>query len=628
MPTGQLSDVLRQLRRAALLRDGTGLTDGQLLECFLTSRDEAAFEALLRRHGPMVLGVCRRVLRHAQDAEDAFQAAFLVLVRKAASLGRPELLGNWLYGVAYRTALDARAAAGRRRARERQVTAMPESQARDSADACRDLRPLLDQELNRLPDKYRVPVVLCDLEGRTRREVARQLGIPVGTLSGRLTTAHRVLARRLARHGLSASVGALPAALAPGTASAGVPAPLVASTVKVATAVAAGHVTGAVSAGVAALTEGVMKAMLGTKLKIATALMVLAGLVALAALLGDSPTAAQPPARPARARTEAAPNRDAAARVLKLDGYGRRLAWSPDGKTLAVVEKYDRGSAVKLWDVRQAKVRRTLAESSLGGLAFQDVTFSPDGKMIAATACEEVRQGDTMLIRCVLKVWDARSLTLKHTLGGDDPYLVCVAISPDAKLLAAGDPSKKAVLLWNAATGALVRPLKTGEVETWSLAFSPDGKTLVVGGQKQDKSGVVMLWSTDGTLRHTLTREGYVQRVALSPNGKFVAAGGAGEEVDLWDAESGKHVASLQGPERMTRGVAFSPDSKTVAAAADDGKVYLWDAQTGQRKETLAGHEAEVFAVAFSPDGATLASVSQDQTVRLWRLGKRGAKNQ
>ena len=228
MATGQPHDVLRQLRRAALLRDGGGMTDGQLLECFVERRDEAAFEALVRRHGPMVLGVCRRVLRHPQDAEDAFQAAFLVLVRRAASIGQRELLGNWLYGVAYRTALDARAAAARRRVLERQVSPMPEPQATDAADAGRELRPLLDQELSRLPEKYRVPVVLCDLEGRTRRDVARQLGIPAGTLSGRLTAARQMLARRLARRGgLALSAAPLTAALSQGAVSACVPAPLV-----------------------------------------------------------------------------------------------------------------------------------------------------------------------------------------------------------------------------------------------------------------------------------------------------------------------------------------------------------------------------------------------------------------
>src|SRR3954451_12859025 len=129
MATSRTATLLQQLRGALLRGEEAGLSDGQLLDCFVEHRDEAAFAALLRRHGPMVLGVCRRVLRHPQDAEDAFQATFLVLVRKAASIGQRELLGNWLYGVAYRTALDARAATARRRTRERQVSPMPEPEA-------------------------------------------------------------------------------------------------------------------------------------------------------------------------------------------------------------------------------------------------------------------------------------------------------------------------------------------------------------------------------------------------------------------------------------------------------------------------------------------------------------------
>src|SRR5207244_3033628 len=140
-------------------------------------RDEAAFEALVRRHGPMVLGVCLRVLRRHADAEDAFQATFLVLARKAASVVPREMLPNWLYGVAQQTAVRARAAAARRRAREKQVTHTPEPAAKPPAP-WDDLEPLLDEELSKLPDKYRVPVVLCDLEGKTRKQAAGQLGWP------------------------------------------------------------------------------------------------------------------------------------------------------------------------------------------------------------------------------------------------------------------------------------------------------------------------------------------------------------------------------------------------------------------------------------------------------------------
>ncbi len=280
MGTGKLNGVVRHLRRAALVRDGGGMTEGHLLECFVTRRDEAAFEALVRRHGPMVLGVCRRVLRNTHDADDAFQATFLVLVRKATSIGQRELVGNWLYGTAYRAALEVKAA--KRRVKERQVSAMPEPVAVDEADVWRDLRLVLDQELNRLPEKYRVPVVLCDLEGRTRRDVARQLGIPEGTLSGQLTTARRMLAKRLGRHGLTLAVGSLAAMLSQNAASACVPVPLVVSTIKAASLFAAGQAAtvGLASANVAAITEGVLKAMLMTNLKVtATVLLVIGGAV-------------------------------------------------------------------------------------------------------------------------------------------------------------------------------------------------------------------------------------------------------------------------------------------------------------------------------------------------------------
>src|SRR5215813_1402287 len=164
-----LDFVLRQLRREA--RDAGELTDGELLTHFTRDRDETSFRLLMQRHGPMVLGVCRRVLHNPHDAEDAFQATWLVLARKAASIARPDLLGNWLYGAAYRAALEARSAT--RRKRERQVIDYAEPAAKAEEEDVSELCALLDRELNRLADKYRVPVVLCELEGRSRKEVAR-----------------------------------------------------------------------------------------------------------------------------------------------------------------------------------------------------------------------------------------------------------------------------------------------------------------------------------------------------------------------------------------------------------------------------------------------------------------------
>jgi len=297
MAASQMSEAIRHLRRTVLLRDGAGLTDGQLLEGFISRREEGALAVLVQRHGPMVWGVCRRVLHNYHDAEDAFQATFLVLVRKAASIMPREMVVNWLHGVAHQTALKARATAAKRKARERQVTEMPDLQTRQD-EQLDDLHHLLDRELGRLPEKYRVVLLLCDLEDKTRTQAARQLGVPEGTVAGWLARARVMLAKRLARHGLAVSVGTVAATLLNNAASASVPTPLMMSTIQAATLVAANHAAaGVVSASVAALTEGVLKTMFMTKLKIATAIV-----VAVVALLGVGrslyPTsAAAPPER-------------------------------------------------------------------------------------------------------------------------------------------------------------------------------------------------------------------------------------------------------------------------------------------------------------------------------------------
>ena len=270
MAASELNRILQQLDRALPGQDGAHLTDGQLLGGFIERRDETAFATLVRRHGPMVLGVCLRVLRHRADAEDAFQATFLVLVRKAAAVVPREMVANWLYGVAYQTAVKARAVAARRRARERQVIPPPEPAAPQSP--WEDWRPLLDNELSRLPDRYRIPVILCDLEGKTRLQAARLLGLPEGTVSSRLSRARALLARRLTRRGITWAGGAL---LAAGC----VPAALVASTTQAAVLYAAGD---PVAAGVVALTEGVLHAMMWTKLKTVLAGLLILGVAILA----------------------------------------------------------------------------------------------------------------------------------------------------------------------------------------------------------------------------------------------------------------------------------------------------------------------------------------------------------
>jgi RNA polymerase sigma factor (sigma-70 family) len=282
-----------------LQQGGSGLTDGQLLGRFIATREETAFAALVRRHGPMVLGVCRRVLHDFHDAEDAFQATFLVLARKAPSVRRHESVGSWLYGTAYRTAMEARTMSARRRARERPMQDTPQPAVAEAE--AQDWRPLLDRELSLLPEKYRAAIVLCDLEGRTRRETAGLLKVPEGTLSSRLAAGRQMLAKRLARRGVALSGGAVAGALGREAASAQVPAGLMGSTVKLAALTAAGQ-AGAASTTAVLLMKGVMKAMLLKKLRLAAGAVVAVlalGAVGVGYQAGGSGSArAAPPDKP------------------------------------------------------------------------------------------------------------------------------------------------------------------------------------------------------------------------------------------------------------------------------------------------------------------------------------------
>jgi RNA polymerase sigma factor (sigma-70 family) len=285
MASVPLGAVVRGLGRIFGAGTVAGLSEGQLLDRFLGRRDEAAFEALVARFGPMVLSVCRGLLRDEHDADDAFQATFLVLVKKGHTLRDKARLGNWLYGVAHRVASKARAQAARRRAREGSRDGEPPDVADTPdprpprPDALDDLGPL-HEELARLPGRYREPVVLCYLQGQTHEEAARDLGCPVGTVKGRLSRARRLLHDRLVRRGVALGGGSALLALSR-RARAAVPEALIRQTVKAA-ALAAGRgaLAGTVPAGVAALAEGVMQSMGIAKLKLVAVAAVALGVVA------------------------------------------------------------------------------------------------------------------------------------------------------------------------------------------------------------------------------------------------------------------------------------------------------------------------------------------------------------
>jgi RNA polymerase sigma factor (sigma-70 family) len=290
MSEGQRSTLLVYLRRLVGAA-ATDRSDADLLGRFAEERDESAFEALLRRHGPLVWSVCRRVLADEHAAEDSFQATFLVLVRKARSVSKKASIRSWLHGVALRVALRARQQEQLRRCREQ------ETPIRRSGDASwQDMRPILDEEIQRLPEKYRLPVILCYLEGQTNDEAARLLNCPRGTIATRLARARERLRSRLLHRGLTLSAGTMVAILTDDAMSAAVPSLLRAQMVK-------SLLLGAASGSIITLSEGVLYAMFLSKIKMTTAFVLMLAAIGSAGvgaffLRAQAPPAQVPPSKP------------------------------------------------------------------------------------------------------------------------------------------------------------------------------------------------------------------------------------------------------------------------------------------------------------------------------------------
>jgi RNA polymerase sigma factor (sigma-70 family) len=570
MPSGQLGTLVAYLRRVAAPRDAAAAPDGLLVERFAGSQDEAAFAALVQRHGPLVWGVCRRVLGRDSDAEDAFQATFLVLARKAGSIGRRASVRSWLYAVAYRVAVRARAAAARRRARERPVADPPAAAVAALDPERHEVRAILDEEVSRLPERQRLPVILCYLEGKTNDEAARELGCPRGTVATHLARARQRLRGRLARRGLALGAGAGAAALAQPEA----PAALLDSTARVATRFAGTVAPGTTPTNATALAEGVLKAMLLSKLKITTAVVLAVALVVAATTLpiGD-PVAAGP---------QPGGNKDLAEKPPAAE-QPRSAVW-----TERAVLKQHRGSVIT-------------------------VAFAPDGKSLLVGGSDKL-----------LSLWDVASARVKATFEGNEGSVISVAYAPDGKRWAAAAHEDKVVRVWRDEERRVEGQDEPGHVyrlerklehddPVYAVAFSPDGKKLIAaGGQpaKPPKPGFVTFWDPNnggeqGTLHgHT----DVVAYVAFTPDGKTLATTGGDRTVLLWDLTTKSEPRSLGelDDKLISYALAFSPDGKTLAVGIGK-KVRLFDPVTGQERATLEGHENTVYCLAFSPDGKTLA---------------------
>lgn len=535
--------ALREVRQLITAhRLGAQLSDEQLLHCFLTHRDEAAFAALIERHGPMVVSVCRSVLRHPQDAEDAAQAAFLVLARKAASIRQRSSVASWLHGVAFRVARKAKAAKLR----------VPPGQTEGRSSPCPmdeatvgELRQALHDELGRLPEKYRLPLILCYLEGLTQEEAARRLDWTAGVLKGNLDRGRALLRRRLTRRGLALGVPLLVESLTRGSASAALPDALVAATARSAALI---------------LSEEVAHAGVVTKLRLAAlALVVVASGVGLAALGArgekEPPTATAKPIEPA-ARVDQhgddLPPR-AVARVgsVRWWHWGDQdcpLVYTPDGKSLVCC---DRG-AILVLDVATGKERLRLRPPGEEATSF---ALSPDGKTLVTASLQRV----------TLRVWDVstgqETRQFTATKGGTS----AVAFSPDGKTFAAAVGRLKDIQLWNVATWKETRRLRGQVGLISSLCFLPDGKTLISGG-------------------------------------------GTCKDIYWWDAAAGREIRQLAASLGHRRTLVTSPDGKWLAGVVEPNLLHIWDAATGARvRRAVLSEDHAVWCLCFSPDSRTLA---------------------
>lgn len=620
MATSQLGAVVQQVRRAFLVRDGATLTDVQLLECFVAHRDEAAFAAMVRRHGPMVWSVCRRVLRAHHDAEDAFQATFLVLVRRASVIKPREMLPNWLHGVAYQTARRVQAALARRQQREKQLPTLPEPAESETTPA-HDLRLVLDRELSRLPDRYRTAILLCDLEGLTRREAAHRLGLPEGTLSGHLTRGRTLLAKRLARHGALLSGGALASVLAQQAASASAPAEVIASTLRAASSFATGPGTlsGAVSPAVACLAEQVLRAMLLSNLKAAAALLASLALVlslaAPSALTLVQTGAAKSVTKPATAPNYASgPSEKKPAWVqsfvLKHEHPVTIVAcgseWSAAG---------DEGGNLFLWETKTGKNRTLKVRGGKGerlNPSVDRLQFTPDGKHLFAVIHER-----RALSRLNLQEPNKREPGL---MAGNPMYL---GVSADGEFWLESHVAGRVLALrpnpWTRGAAVEYESIKF-EAEIVHAIMSADDKWLAV----VTLDGKLHLHDR-ASLRETQTiamKPRTVNAIQFSPNGKRLGVSGQDGLAKVYDPADGKEIATLTGHGGIVFAIAFSPEGNMVVTGGDDTTARVWDADTGAPLAVLHGHADSVWSVAFVAGGETIVTGSADKTVKTWRLAK------
>jgi RNA polymerase sigma factor (sigma-70 family) len=637
--------------------------DDALLKRFVEEHDRDAFAMLIARHGPMVLGTARRLVAAPQDAEDVFQAVFLSLARLAKSIRRGCTLPAWLHRATGRIAARSR---GQHPPRREQRPGPVDNLDPGARVLWQEVRQALDEELQRLPERLRSPLVLCYLSGLTRDEAARQLGWSLGTLKRRLEEGRQALRSRLARRGI-ASVGLAHAVLTAEALQAAVSKELLASTLHLvftsATVVPA-TISALVLHSASTMKRLAMKSVLALVTSVALGLGIHAGTGQPAPPAKADGAKARAPA-PEKTGVQADDPLPAGSTLrfgtsrFRHGVHVKALAVSPDGKTALVANDNDRP---RLFDLVSG---RMLVEPNLGGI--EAGVFSPDGRTLVT------KEGPDLGIR------DAATLKLLRTIRGpraqNGPSLSWdrnwLKLTPDGKAIVVTSQSK-VIRLIDFETGNTIRDFSIDNPESdlgpgWPLAidvaFSPDGKRMASGGYDNDHGNYfARLWDVDTgkeLRRFMLGKPGYgVGSLAFSPDGKTLATVGtqSGVVLRLFDVDTGKERRAFpkDGDLRATRGsVAFSPDGQMVAAArssirffdvttgeerlridrrasdlhfADDGKtligavdgaIYCWHTRTGKTLTPDAADSA-VELILVTPDGSRVVTRGQDGFAHIW----------
>jgi RNA polymerase sigma factor (sigma-70 family) len=600
-----------------------GDADRDLLERFAAGGDEAAFAALVRRHGPMVRGLCRRLLGDPGRADDVFQATFLVLARRPGSIRRRASVGGWLYGVARRLAHKAQRGEARRRRHERRA-AEGRLRAPTPGAGWAELLAILDEELERLPEQARAPLLLCYLEGCTQDEAARFLGWSLGTLRRRLEWGRDLLRLRLTRRGATLSAGLFAALLAPRAATAAVPDCLAGDVARAAVAFAAGR---APDSAAAALAQAACST-LGARTRKAVALLILTAGAVLAGAGGwayrsanDLPPEPRPPAPQAPEGKPVAPTaltdrlgdplpegalvRFGSTRFRHPGGI-TNAALAPDGTVIAT----EGAGVLRLIDVATGRVRLTrkdpqFPEGHNDGMRV--LAFSPDSKLLLAPG------------NAGLRLLDPATGKEMRRLGGSQGSTRGLAFSPDGKQIAVAG---NGATFYDTATGRerLHIPL-AGQWMAWWLAYGPDGcRVALPGTTSQD---VRFCDTATGKEFGSFSSGSDVMTVAFAPDGKTLAVAGKDDAVRLWDVATCKAVHVL--PEKPAEpgrdhvsALVFAPDGKVLTVGTGDDSIHLWDPATGRALRRLRGHTWMVTGLFFTGDGKTLLSTSWDGTVRRW----------